>query len=273
MGALAANNELEDKFDDLIYVDASVGTESEQDSLHISKAMIRRAISGCPTDVLDVVLMHRIRAYRSDSAEGIAASSERAVSMERMLALEMTTGIPWGEVRGAYMAFLAFDFDGSGQLDANEMCGAMDEFSLRGTTSGSIKPDTRKRQGTELEEHQINVLQFIEMCKKRRTWWLKLRLQISGYYNHQVTQCVIAFLLVANFGTNLVESHYNPLGDTTDQRYILMPYIVMTYIVMAYIVMTYIVMAYIVVAITTRWATRRTRVLLISAYFTQPQVW
>ena len=114
--------------DDLIHNDEHDKTEDEQEGDELgqhSASSIRMAASGEQEAIRCVVMVHRIRALRAESALGQRLSSPEFATMANLQQIAENRQTTWTEVWMIYIAFLAFDNDGSGALDEDEIPQAM----------------------------------------------------------------------------------------------------------------------------------------------------
>ena len=174
---------------------------------HHSKQTVHMAASGETESIRRVVMTHRIRALRAESEVGQTLSSPEFATMQNLREIAKKRETTWTEVWMIYIAFLAFDTDGSGELEREEIAVAMKACGVpfRESEAAGLKAD---------EEYTL--MQFIDLVTPRRRSTQKWRQQVSAFYHSGPAQFCIAFLLLVNFCTNIADAHINPRGEESD---------------------------------------------------------
>ena len=121
------------------------------------------------------------------------------------------------EVRACHIAFLAYDIDGSGGLDAGELM-----MALRGCgISDAVKVSDPALIAAMSHDRTISPLNFLKLCKAKRPIAARTRTKISAFYHSSIVQYTVGLLIVLNFVMVIINAVFNPKDEDNDFKGVL----------------------------------------------------
>ena len=168
-----------------------------------SNFLVRMASAGDKESIKTVQLMYELRELRNFGRVSGRAQQDLTALAQK---LEMTLL----EAHTCWIAFLAYDKDGSGDLDAEEIRQAMKVCAIE--LSSSAEKDFSVFSASK-KGKMIGLEQYLTICKSCRTKSARMRTHLSSFYNHDVIQLPVAVLIVLNFLMIIVSAEFNPGGE------------------------------------------------------------